>query len=238
MPVHCIMVSERSDDLKFGNQISELNKFVYKSTILAKTVQESLIDEWNSIVFVDGDNKKAAIPAPQLLPREGNPLREFEITDKPLNAYPYLFDYPAYAHHIFRRYQPPALQLYSKVLSAALASDPFGLERYFDGSVSVQKIKITQSAHKLAAVEALQNFFTKQEINRRLAAFAARAADELIMNAIFDAPVEDGRLYKKQIDRAAQFSLTPREEVNLQVASDSQYVGLCVTDQFGSLQKE
>jgi hypothetical protein len=97
---------------------------------------------------------------------------------------------------------------------------------------------ITRAGHKRSAVDAVQNIFVSQDVNSRLSALVAQAVDELIMNAIFDAPVlPNGMPLRRGTDRAADFELIQQEHVTLEVASTDDYVGISVGDQFGSLKK-
>src|SRR5690606_17614161 len=62
---------------------------------------------------------------------------------------------------------------------------------------------------------------------------------ELVMNCIFDAPVDDkGVQFKKHLDRSQNLVLSSHEAVEIQIAFSDQYFGICVADQFGTLKKE
>jgi hypothetical protein len=60
------------------------------------------------------------------------------------------------------------------------------------------------------------------------------------MNAIFDAPFDpaQGGAYRRAYDRGAGFKLSSRETVELEIGACDEYVGITVSDQFGSLQRE
>ena len=77
---------------------------------------------------------------------------------------------------------------------------------------------------------------SKLSINDRVAAKVAQATDELLMNAIFDAATDrDGKHTRHLLDRKARFDFAGREQVDLEAASCDEYLGICVTDYFGSL---
>jgi hypothetical protein len=62
--------------------------------------------------------------------------------------------------------------------------------------------------------------------------------DELIINAIFDAPVTpDGKPLLATLDRDADFELQEKEHVDVILAATTDYMGACIVDQFGSLRK-
>jgi hypothetical protein len=71
-----------------------------------------------------------------------------------------------------------------------------------------------------------------------MATIMANAVDELLMNAMFDAPVDElGRQILASTSRASVFELKDKSEVELQIGFDGTYVGLTAVDHFGSLDK-
>lgn len=235
----CLVISDKTEDMVFGKQLAEVNQMQFRSIALAEQVQEFLQEHWGAVILIDGDNQKRTEWFLKIIKGKTNPLRVFVITNKTISHYPFLFEHTSYSHHLVRRFKDPAVTLYSKLLTGVLAPHPFGVVQYIEGKAQTQKIVLKHSGHKGAAVEALQNYFTKQQINRRLSTLAAKACDELIMNAIFDAPIDKkSSRYRKFEERTAQFELSAKEEIEVQVASNDKYVGICVSDQFGSLDKE
>jgi hypothetical protein len=76
----------------------------------------------------------------------------------------------------------------------------------------------------------------KNGLTPRLSNQVAQETDELLLNAIFDAPVdEEGAHYRKKLERNAQFPLDKKEEVILSVMSNHRFLGVSIKDQFGSL---
>lgn len=72
-------------------------------------------------------------------------------------------------------------------------------------------------------------------ISNRLAATAADAAHELLMNAMYDAPVDAHGLPKYASDRRADIELEPDEVPTLRLTVDSSHLSLDVIDPFGRL---
>src|SRR6185295_12028559 len=141
-------------------------------------------------------------------------------------------------HHLQRRFQAPAPELYTRLVVAALTPQPFGVSRYFAKGTAIQKINLKRSSHKNAAVEALNSFLTKRGVTSRLAQLAAQATDEMIMNAVFDAPVDAlGRRVRKEMDRNLDFELRPEKGVDIEIACGDEYTGICVADAYGSFQR-
>lgn len=235
---HFLVVSERPEDQRFGEFLAFANDLPVHVIDTPDGLQKALKDHPRSVVLWDAENPEKAVPMASVLGQSNLPSRVIAVTDQPLNSYEHLSQAPVFAHHFFRRYDEPAPTLYPRLVAAVLASAPFGLQRYFPEGATSNKIVITRSGQKRAAVEAIQNFFLKQSVNTRLASLVAQACDELLMNAIFDAPIlPNGMPLRRGTSRDADFELIAQEHVHLELASGDDYVGICVSDQFGSLKK-
>ncbi|MBI2605154.1 MAG: hypothetical protein HYW49_03635 [Deltaproteobacteria bacterium] len=113
------------------------------------------------------------------------------------------------------------------------------IARFFGEKVKTQNIKVTKSKQKQAIVESLKNHLAEIGFKLRTAALIASAADELIMNAIFDAPVDKtGKYIYSQTPRSAELELDEKNSVDFKVAFDGNLLGISVTDQYGSLDKK
>lgn len=238
MATHFLIASEREEDLRFGEFLAFANDLPSHQVGTPDALQKALSDYPRSVVLWDAENPERALPMAEIISKSTPVSRVFAVTDEPLNSYAHLAKAPVFSHHFFRRYDEPAPTLFARLVGASLSAAPFGLQRYFPESTEPSDLAITRSGQKRAAVDAIQSFFTKQEVNSRLAALVAQACDELLMNAIFDAPVlPNGMPLRRGTGRDADFELIEQEHVHLSMASTDDYVGICVSDQFGSLKK-
>jgi hypothetical protein len=239
VPAKCLLISDRADDRKLGEHLASTGRFDLTVSRDESEIRSILTEKPQTVVFWDGDERSSAEAIAQILVGQIAPIKVFVITDKPINSYPHLFKFPAFAHHLYRRYDGPALPIFARLATAALTPHPFGIDKYFPQGATSQKISLKRSVQKTAAVDAIQNYFVKQNVTGRLAALVAQATDELLMNAIFDAPVNaSGQPYRRTQSRGADFELSDREIVDVSIMSNSEYIGVCVTDQFGSLRKD
>jgi hypothetical protein len=88
-------------------------------------------------------------------------------------------------------------------------------------------------------MEASQTVLRKLGLPSRIASATSQAIDELLMNAIFDAPVDkQGSHSRKREMRNAEFELGVREQVELELGWSDVAIGVRVSDNFGSLTKE
>src|ERR1041385_3825012 len=191
MAAHFLMISERKDDLEFGQFLAAANNLPFHLASTRAEVRHILTDNPQTVVFWNAEmdpstNAGIAESLAKMVP----PSKVFTITSESLNTYPELIQSQAFGHHLLRRYEDPAPLIFSRLVGAALTPFPFGLLRYFPDDTRSTPITLKRSSHKTAVVDALQNVLTKQQAPPRIAALVAQSADELVMNAVFDAPVD------------------------------------------------
>src|SRR5690606_37261891 len=127
---------------------------------------------------------------------------------------------------------------YARIVRASLEERGFGMRNLFPETVKVQTIRFENTQQKQEAVEAVKNYLVAGKFKARMASVVANAVDELVMNAMFDAPVDAlGRATYKAISRAMPRKRSDREKADLHVAYDGTYVGIMAVDLFGSVDK-
>lgn len=118
--------------------------------------------------------------------------------------------------------------------------DVFGLEKYVGWAAPVRAVTLDDAADRPAAVEALVAGIGRAGLSDRVASLASVIADELLANALFDAPAAPdagagaGRR-ARETGRHDARPLGERERVRLRWATDARYLALEITDQWGSL---
>ncbi|MEN0068008.1 MAG: hypothetical protein AAGA48_38115 [Myxococcota bacterium] len=88
------------------------------------------------------------------------------------------------------------------------------------------------------AVRAVELVATRFGITRRVAATAADAAHELLMNAMYDAPIDSRGRRRYAGDRQASIALEQGEVPTMQLTVDSSHLALDVSDPFGRLPRQ
>jgi hypothetical protein len=86
-----------------------------------------------------------------------------------------------------------------------------------------------------SAVQAVEVVTARFGMSRRAAALAADASHELLMNAMYDAPVDGHGHAKYAADRQATITLQDHEVPTLRVTVDGAHLALDMTDPFGRL---
>jgi CheY-like chemotaxis protein len=120
-----------------------------------------------------------------------------------------------------------------------ISKDIFGLEKYLAWGVKLRELHIRHSDQRLEALQRIEEFSKECELRGSMRQKLATLTEELLMNAIWDAPVDSkGNTKYAQLDRKVPVELLPEEEVMLRYGSDGNYLALSVTDNFGRLQRE
>jgi len=119
-----------------------------------------------------------------------------------------------------------------------LRNDIFGLDKYMSWGVEAHTFALTNTVDRTEAVDALARDVREFGLGPRVASMASLVADELLSNALYDAPVdEDGQPTRAAESRHLARALSGRECVTLRYACDARYLAIEVTDLFGSLDR-
>ncbi len=121
-----------------------------------------------------------------------------------------------------------------------LRDDMFGLDKYLPSfGVEHAEFDVGSSDDRSRVVRYVKDYVTSLGAGNGLAGTMALVADELITNAIYNAPVDaQGVSRYRHVDRRRGLELDPWERVRVELASDGRCFALSVTDFFGSLDAE
>lgn len=165
--------------------------------------------------------------------------RVFAISSHPLRDSIVPGNFHLFSKYLFRNFTLEATKVYSYIINNILLPNPFETHAAGIDDLQIQKSRITNAARKKATLEALSIILEKKTIPKRIASSIIRATDELILNAVFDAPIDlKGKHFKHKLDRGEDFDLSKKEEVEIELISTQGFLQISVTDYFGSLQKE
>lgn len=121
-------------------------------------------------------------------------------------------------------------------LRKMLQQNLYGAEVYLDPVLASESLRLTVSSARNDALEKIEEFATAAGLGRRLVGHFVTAAEELISNAFYNAPVDDeGRPLYSHIRRTEDVHLDAEHAITIDLASDGQRVALTVGDPFGSL---
>lgn len=162
------------------------------------------------------------------------------LTHENIENVQYLIQSPLFGHYVMRNFfnLPQAAKRYAMVIRATLNDRAFGIKNLLPANAKIQAIRLQKSTQKQEAVEAIKSYFLAAKFKSRMATIMANAVDELLMNAIFDAPVDETqRPMFTATSRNTLIELTGKHEVEMHVGYDGNTMAICAIDHFGSLQK-
>jgi len=117
-----------------------------------------------------------------------------------------------------------------------LSNDLFGLEKYMSWGVDVQTRPIVSSKSRPDLIQEVDKYFEKVGIRRANRDRIKLVLEEMLMNAIYDAPHgSDGKSLYNHLPRTVDVSLRPAEQGLLRFATDGMLIAISVQDPFGGL---
>ena len=124
----------------------------------------------------------------------------------------------------------------AQALTVVNGAPRFGLEALVRDVDALDAITVAGSHEVLEALAWLEDFLQRRGIRRRLVARLKDASEELLTNAVYNAPVDDsGRALYARWDRRRAVSLDAEQRPNLLVAHGARLAAVAISDPFGSL---
>jgi hypothetical protein len=120
-----------------------------------------------------------------------------------------------------------------------LQRDIFGLEKYFSWGVKPVVERITRSSDKARILRWAEIYLGSINVRARFAELFYSVVDELVTNAIYNAPVSGaGERRYAHLPRTQEVALEHGEEVEVKLCCDGRRLGVAVSDPFGSITQE
>lgn len=117
-----------------------------------------------------------------------------------------------------------------------LSEDFFGLEKYLSWGVDVNSVHITGSGQRHEALDQMDKDLQAMGIRSSHRDALRLVAEELLMNAIYDAPVDgSGKSLYNHLSRQVAVELEPQHYARLRYATDGMSLAVSVEDPFGGL---
>ena len=120
-----------------------------------------------------------------------------------------------------------------------IRGDLFGAEKYLLWGSALHTSVITRASQRTHIVSELAAQVRARGQTARAASMAMLVTDELVSNAVHNAPVDEhGIHYRADLARDGELELDARHQVRLRWGCDGRYLAIEVTDSFGSLERE
>jgi hypothetical protein len=229
-----LVLSNQSKDIEFWRQIAEKEGLGFRATLQLKEIERLVRQQPDALILWDGQCEQLQ-GLDRVLLEAGVGARVFVVTDGPARSYPHLFAPPVFSHHLNRRYDESAEFLCTQLIRKVLGT-PAPFESYFKDVIIRKSVILTHSLQKGQVIEDFYKTLIENRVIPRIAEIGADAADEFLMNAIFDAPRDSqGLHYRRKLERDANFRLTFEETVEIELVISHEFIGIRVIDKFGSL---
>jgi len=118
-----------------------------------------------------------------------------------------------------------------------VAHGPAPIGAFLDWGFSSIDIDVRTTADRDSAVAQIQMFVGALQLPKRVAEMFGELGHELIMNAMYDAPVDAQGRPKYAGDRKAEIQLADNERPAIRIATDGSKLVLQVRDPFGRLER-
>lgn len=119
-----------------------------------------------------------------------------------------------------------------------MTHDIFSLEKYLSWGVDVREFIITDSDMRRDLLINFETYLKTLGIRRGISQKSVMAAEELLMNAVYDAPVDANGVAKyNHLDRTVRIDLEPNEQGKFRYACDGILLAVSVEDPFGAFKR-
>lgn len=135
--------------------------------------------------------------------------------------------------------RPLTVRTLLTTLSKVLSRELFGLEKYLIWGVDVESRSIKASTDREKLRDEMYAYFKKMGVRSTVLDRVNSVTEELLMNAIYDAPTDaQGKALFNHLPRRTEVLLDSHQQSQLRYSSDGVFLAVSVTDPFGALSKE
>jgi len=119
-----------------------------------------------------------------------------------------------------------------------LTGDIFGIEKYLPEDTEVHYIRLRDFEGRGKAIQTILDFAEESKIRRQVRTSIGQVCEELLMNALYDAPVDQsGKQVFAEIDPHDRTKTLSPRPVSIRYASTEDQFAVAVRDRFGRLAK-
>ena len=130
------------------------------------------------------------------------------------------------------------MKLLSAMATRVLAGDIFGLEKHVPWGAQIHSYLVGDYQEKSLCIAQVSEFAEAMSVRRKYRESIEQCLDEMLMNALYDAPVdENGRPIFSEIPTKTRISLRVEQKVVVQYACDGKQFVVGVRDAFGTLNR-
>jgi CRP-like cAMP-binding protein/CheY-like chemotaxis protein len=142
---------------------------------------------------------------------------------------------------IFRKEDDKAFNIKSIIstISKMTTGNIFGIDKYLNWGVEIKEFDLNDSSMRNTLNEEVIGQLEKIGIRSTVREKCRIVIEELLMNAIYDAPVDtEGKSLYNHLSRQEKIVLSEGQTIKLKYATDGVYLAVSVIDPFGSFSKD
>jgi hypothetical protein len=126
----------------------------------------------------------------------------------------------------------------SAIATRVLAGDIFGLDKLVQWGTQIHSHLVGDYQEKSLCIAQISEFAELMGVRRKYRESIEQCVDEMLMNALYDAPVDDqGKQIFSEIPTKTRISLRVEQKVVVQYACDGKQFSVSVRDTFGTLER-
>lgn len=126
----------------------------------------------------------------------------------------------------------------SAMATRVLAGDIFGLEKLMPWGAQIHSQLVGDYQEKSLCIAQISEFAELMGVRRKYREAIEQCMDEMLMNALYDAPVDEaGRQIFSEIPTKTRISLRLEQKAVVQYACDGHQFAISVRDAFGTLER-
>jgi hypothetical protein len=119
-----------------------------------------------------------------------------------------------------------------------LTGDIFGIEKYLPEGTPVHYVRLRDFEGRSKAIQTVLDFAEEAKMRRQVRSAIGQVCEELLMNALYDAPVDEtGKQIFAEIDPRDRTKTKSPRPVSLRYAATDDGFAIAVRDRFGRLAK-
>jgi hypothetical protein len=120
-----------------------------------------------------------------------------------------------------------------------LTGDIFGIEKYLPEGTPVHYLRLRDFAGRSKAIDTILDFAAEHRLRRQVRQAVAQVCEELLMNALYDAPVDEcGTPIFAEIHPHERTRSPSPKPVSIRYAATEERFAIAVRDRFGRLAKD
>lgn len=123
-------------------------------------------------------------------------------------------------------------------LQKLLTRDIFGIEKYLAPTSQLVELEVKRSDDREYLNNQVMRYADQKGLSQHIGKLAFGITEELLMNAIYDAPVHGGKHRYGHLPRTVPVNLEPNEYAKLSFGCDDIVFAIAVQDPFGSLSRD